>query len=72
MANLPDAWVEDARNLDNAEQSTMQSQNSIERSPPETTDCFITGFVTSPTISGVRRLAAVGRRNMGSDPLSRV
>jgi hypothetical protein len=35
MANLPDAWVEVARNLDNAEQSTMQSQNSIERSPPE-------------------------------------
>ena len=33
MANLPDAWVEDARNLDNTEQLLSSTKNILEETP---------------------------------------
>ena len=33
MANLPDAWVEDARNLDNAEQLLHSAQGILLETP---------------------------------------
>ena len=34
MANLPDAWVEDARNLDNAEQLLHSAHDILLETPP--------------------------------------
>lgn len=60
MANLPDAWVEDARNLDNTEQLLRSTKNILEETPA------ITDFLRDETN---KRIVVASKRQF-SEPLT--